>query len=846
MRRFYPFKTDLRLCRSSVSNIKKFSTLQTQVLPPELRAKRRELANLLQSPVADNSIGLYRKLHGKVVVFGFQSDVLLGNILLHCYSRSGHLTDARNVLGKMPERNPVTWSSVISMYTRHDLNEEALATFVEFRRSSIRSLNEFVLASVIRACTQLASLDEGAQLHGSVVRSGFDQDVYVGTALVDLYAKCGVIDLARSVFDGLLNRTAVTWTSIITGYVRIGRSEVSLELFSRLVRCRDTDIVPDKYVLSSILCACSSLEFIEGGKQIHAHVLRRGEEMDVSVVNVLIDFYTKSGRVNIARRLFDEMGDGQNLISWTTMISGYMQNSYDREAIHLFHEMVKSKMRPDMFACTSILTSCGSIKAVKVGTEVHAYTIKSDLDHNTFVGNGLIDMYAKCGSLEKARRVFDSMANNWNLVSYNAMIEGYAGWEELHEALHIFHKMRLNDFICPSPLTFISILGASATLSALDLSRQIHGLMIKYGVSIDLFSASSLIDVYSKSSCVRDARIIFNQMGERDIVVWNAMIFGYANQMESEEAFGLYRDLQISKEKPNGFTFAALVTASSNLASLKNGQIFHGQLIKLHLTNDPFVTNALVDMYSKCGSITEARRAFNSDSRREVVCWNSMIHTYANNGEAHAALELFETMVKEGARPNYVTYVGVLSACSHAGLMEEGIQLFNSMPQFMVEPGIEHYACMVSLYGRAGKLLEAKEFAEKMPIEPGPVIWKALLSACREAGNLEIGEYAAKKAIAMNRMDSGSYTLLSNIFASKGLWADVKRVRERMDNIGVMKEPGKSWIELKDEVSVFLSRDPNHLEADAIYSILDHLILQMREARYNMTNQELAEEVAGG
>lgn len=833
MRKCSGLKLDSRIRDCSIYDSKKFSTSKTQFLPlQDFRANRRELAGLLQSPSSDNPISLYRKIHAKIVAFGLQSDVLLGNILLHCYSSSGRFRDARNVLDKMPERNSVTWSSAISMYTRHNLNEEALNAFLEFRRSSIKSLNEYVLASVIRACTQLGGLNEGTQLHGSVVRSGFDQDVYVGTALVDLYAKCGNIDMARSVFDGLSNKTAVTWTSIITGYTRIGRSEVSLELFLRLVGDRDTHIVPDKYVLSSTLSACSSLEFIEGGKQIHAHVLRRGEEMDVSIVNVLIDFYTKSGRVNTARKLFHEMGDDKNLISWTTMIAGYMQNSYDREAIHLFREMVKVKKRPDVFACTSILTSCGSIKALKQGTEVHAYTIKANLDHNTFVGNGLIDMYAKCNSSLKARRVFDSMANDRNLISYNAMIEGHAGSEELHEALDIFHKMRLLDFLSPSPLTFVSILGASATSSALDLSRQIHGLMIKYGVSLDLFSASSLIDVYSKSSCVRDARLIFDQINERDIVIWNAMLFGYTNQMENEEALRLYQDLQISQEKPNGFTFAALVTASSNLASLKSGQIFHGQLIKLSLTNDPFVTNALVDMYSKCGSMDEAHRAFNCGSRRDVICWNSMIHTYANNGEAQAALEVFETMVKQGVKPNYVTYVGVLSTCSHAGLMEDGMRLFNSMSQFMVEPGTEHYACMVSLYGRAGNLLEAKEFVERLPIEPAPIIWRALLSACREAGNLEIGEYAAKKAISMDPMDSGSYTLLSNIFASKGMWVDVKKVRERIDGNGVVKEPGRSWIELRDELSVFLSRDRNHSKADAIYSILDHLILQMREIRY--------------
>lgn len=755
---------------------------------------------------------------------GFQNDVHLANILLKSYSRSDSVGDARTLFDIMPKRNMVSWSSAISMHTQHGFNKEALMLFLKFLRSF--NPDEYVLPSVIGACTQLGGVDQGVQVHDFVVKTGFGQSVYVGTSLVDFYSKNGDIEDARLVFDELSEKTAVTWTIIMTGYVNRGMSIASLGLFNQM---RETDVQPDKYVLTSVLSACSSLEFIEGGKQIHAYVLRRETEMDISVANVLIDFYVKCGRVQSGRRLFNHMVV-KNVISWTTMIAGYMKNSFNREALKLFAEMARLGWKPDGYACTSILTSCGSLVALYQGRQVHGYIIKANLESDEFVKNGLIDMYAKSDSLTDARRAFDVMAHH-NLISYNAMIEGYSRVETPSEALDLFHEMRLKLFP-PSLLTFVSLLGLSASLSTLELSKQIHALIVKFGVSLELFAGSALVDVYSKCSCVKDAKLVFEEMIEKDIVVWNAMFSGFTQQLENEQALKLYLELQLSGHKPNDFTFTALLKAVSNLASLPLGQQFHSQLIKMGLNNDPFVANALVDMYAKCGSIEEARKMFRSTIWRDVVCWNSMITTFSQHGEAEEAIQLFEAMIKEGIKPTYVTFVSVLSACSHVGLVEDGFRHFASMPGFGIEPGTEHYVCMVSLLGRAGKLLEAKEFIEKMPIRPVAEVWRSLLSACRTTGNIELGKYAAEMAISTDPNDSGSYILLSNIFASKGMWKDVKKVREKMDFDNVVKEPGSSWVEANNEVNVFTARDRAHHKIDMIYSVLDKLIDQIKGVGY--------------
>ncbi|KAK9114610.1 hypothetical protein Syun_021407 [Stephania yunnanensis] len=626
----------------------------------------------------------------------------------------------------MSDRNLITWSSMLSTYTQHGCGEEALLLFTELQKCCCDLYhNEFILASLVSACTQLRAVVEGAQVHCFVIKTGFDRDVFVGTCLVGFYSKNGRIEAAKMVFDDMPVKSNVTWTAIIVGYSESGRSDVALQLFNRLT---ESDVVPI--------------------------------DTDISVNNSLIDFYAKCHKVKM------------------------------NEPIGL---------ETDSFTCTSILTSCGSLRALEQGRQVHSYTIKTNLEMDDFVKNGLIDMYAKCNSLVDAKEVFDIITEH-NVISYNAMIEGYASRDMLFEPLGLFQEMRLRS-LHPTQLTFVSLLGLSASLSALDLSKQIHGLIVKFGVSLEIYVGSSLVDVYSKCLCTKDARNVFEGMIERDIVVWNAMVSGYTLNRQGEEALKLFLQLKFLGMKPNEFTYVALVTASSDLVSLIHGQQFHSQLIKIGLDLESYVSNSLLDLYAKCGSIKDARKIFDDIPHRDVVCWNSMISRYAEHGYAQEAVDMFDLMRVEGVVPNYVTFVGVLSACSHVGLVESGLNHFESMiSMFGIEPGVEHYASIVSLLGRAGKLDKAKEFIEQMPIEPAAIVWRSLLSACRAAGEVDIGKHAAEMAISLDPKDSGSYILLSNILASKGLWNDVEIVRQKMRGNEVLKEPGHSVLYSRDLV----------------------------------------------
>ncbi|TKW19087.1 hypothetical protein SEVIR_5G475000v4 [Setaria viridis] len=795
----------------------------------------RSLAQTLLSCLAGDRLRrLLPAAHARAVVSEGLDDLFLANLLLRGYSKFGLLHDARRLFDGMLHRNLVSWSSAISMYAQHGGDEQALVLFAAFRKSFDEVPNEFLLASVLRACTQSRAVPFGEQVHGTAFKLGLDVNLFVGTALINLYAKLVCMDAAMRVFHALPAKNPVTWTVVITGYSQIGQGGLSLDLFQKMGL---QGVRPDRFVLASAVSACSGLAFLQGGRQIHGYAYRSAAGMDASVINALIDLYCKCSRPLVARKLFD-CTENHNLVSWTTMIAGYMQNSLDAEAMDMFWQMCRAGWQPDVFAFTSILNSCGSLEAIWQGRQIHAHAIKANLETDEYVKNALIDMYAKCDHLTAARAVFDALAHD-DAVSYNAMIEGYARQGDLKEALHIFRRMRYCS-LRPNLLTFVSLLGVSSFQSAIELSKQIHGLIIRSGTSVDLYVGSALIDAYSKCSLVDDAKAVFLMMQNRDMAIWNAMIFGHAQNEQGEEAVKLFSQLRASGVTPNEFTFVALVTVASNLASMFHGQQFHAQIIKAGADINPHVSNALIDMYAKCGFIKEGWLLFESTCGKDVICWNSMISTYSQHGHAEEALRVFQLMREAGVEPNYVTFVGVLAACAHAGLVDEGLHHFNSMKtEYGIEPGTEHYASVVNILGRSGKLHSAKEFIERMPIKPAAAVWRSLLSACRLFGNVEIGRYAAEMALLVDPLDSGPYVLLSNIYASKGLWADVQKLRLGMDYAGTMKEPGYSWIEVMMEVHTFIARGTEHPQAESIYAVLDNLTSLLKDFGYLPDTYEL-------
>eukprot|EP01018_Ginkgo_biloba_P022118 Gb_05942 [translate_table: standard] len=793
---------------------------------PGLWAESNSYARLLQVCVNMKAQTNGKQVHAHMIKTGLQGNIFVHNNLVNMYAKCGNVVDAQRVFDKMPERNVVSWTAMIAGHAQLGHGEEALKLFCQMQWAG-RKPNQFTFASFFRACTGLLTVEQGMQVHVQCIKTGFESNIYVGSALLDMYAKCGNISNARTVFDKMPERNTVSWTAMITGYAQDRQGEEALKLFTQMHRIA---VKLDGFALSSVLCACAISAFLEEGNQVHAHVMKSGFESDVSVRNVLVDMYAKCGNPDSARNVFDKMLV-RNVISWTTMIVGYTQNSWNEEAINIFQQMQWAGMKPDQFTFASVLSACASLAALEEGNQLHAHVIKVGLESDEFVKNALVDMYAKCESIAQARNAFDNMLEQ-SVVSFNAMIAGYAQHGLADEALKLLRQMQ-RAAMKPNQSTFVSIFRACATVGAMEQGKQVHAHVIKSEIVSDIFVESALVDVYSKCASIGDARKTFTRMSERDIVSWNAMIAGYTQNGHGEEALKLYCQMQWAGMKPNHFTFVGVLTSCASLAALEQGIQVHTKIIKIGFESDVYVGNALVDMYAKCGSIEDASILFDRMLNRDVVCWNAMIARYAQHGCGMEALKLFEQMQGAGVKPNHITFIGVLSACSHVGLVSEGHRYFESMnADYGIAPRMEHCACMVDLLGRAGHLDKAENFIYQMPFEPGAVVWRTLLAACRVYGNIELGKHAAGHVLELEPQDSGTYVLLSNIFASAGRWDDVTKVRKLMNDRGVKKEPGRSWIEIQNRVHVFVVGDRSHPQTSNIYAKLEDLTEQIKGAGY--------------
>ncbi|OMP01271.1 hypothetical protein COLO4_12017 [Corchorus olitorius] len=630
------------------------------------------LAKLLDSCIRSKSLHGVHRLHARIIKSPFASETFLLNRLIDAYGKCGSLEDANKVFERIPQRNIFSWNSVITALT-----------------------------------------------------------------------KCGFIDEAASIFQSMSEHDQCSWNTIISGFAQQDRFEEAISYF---VRMHTEDFVLNEYSFASALSACSGLKDIKMGTQIHALISKTRFSSDVYMGSALVDMYGKCGSVNCGQSAFDDMSE-RNRVSWNSLITCYEQNGPAAAALQVFLRMMEFGIQPDELTLASVVSACATLSAIKEGQQIHACVVKCDkLRDDLVLCNALVDMYAKCNRIEDARCVFDGMQVR-NVVSETSMVSGYA-----------------------------------------------------------------------KAASVKTARLMFTKMAERNIVSWNALIAGYTQNGEDEEALRLFCLLKRESICPTHYTFGNLLNACANLADLQLGRQAHAHVLKHGFRfqfgeeSDIFVGNSLIDMYMKCGSIEDG---------------------YAQNGYGKKALELFKNMLVSGEKPDHVTMIGVLSACSHAGLVEEGRHHFSSMSvEYGLLPLKDHYTCMVDLLGRAGCLDEAKNLIETMPMKPDAVVWGSLLGACKIHRDISLGKYVAEKLLEIDPSNSGPYVLLSNMYAELGRWADVVRVRKLMRKRGVIKQPGCSWIEIQGHINVFMVKDKRHPRKKEIYSVLNALIKQMKRAGY--------------
>ncbi|XP_071691174.1 pentatricopeptide repeat-containing protein At5g04780, mitochondrial [Rutidosis leptorrhynchoides] len=483
-----------------------------------------------------------------------------------------------------------------------------------------------------------------------------------------------------------------------------------------------------------------------------------------------------------------------------------------------------------------ILQKCAKEKLPTEGMACHSCIIQYGLFTNTLTSNMLINMYSKCGFINYARKVFDEIPER-SLVSWNTMIGSYTQNGNEKEALDLFVQMQ-KEGIEFSEFTLSGVLCACAAEFAVLECRQLHAFAFKTSMLANMFVGTALLDVYAKCNLVEDAIRVFEYMPEKSAVTWSSMVAGYVKNELYEEALMMFKKVQVTGVEFNQFIVSSVLAACAAIAAKIEGIQAHAVLFKTGFDVNFFVCSSLVDMYSKCGSINEAYLVFSCAQDKNIVLLNAMISGFSRHGRPMEARILFEKMQQIGLQPNEVTYVSVLSACGHMGLVKEGKKYFDMMvKEHNLSPNVFHYSCMVDILGRTGFIDEARSLIDKMPFVATASIWGSLLSSCRVYKNVELAEIAAKHLFEIEPENAGNHVLLSNIYAANRQWNEVIQARKHLKETQVKKERGKSWIEIKDKVHTFMVGERNHDRHDEIYSRLDDMFEEMEKFGYRCETQ---------
>ncbi|KAL7129277.1 hypothetical protein ABFS83_13G054800 [Erythranthe nasuta] len=639
--------------------------------------------------------------------------VVYCNTQITSHGRNGNIREAEALFHRMPRKTVVSYTAMLSAYANNGQITDARKVFDDMPQRTVATWNAMITAYV-RNMSRVNGVEEASRLFLQMpVRNAVSY-----TAMIMGFVGAGRFDEAERLYEG----TPLKWRDpfcsnvLMSGYLRIGKLEEAVKVFESMV------------------------------------------EKNVVSWSSMVDGYCKNGRVGEARKLFDRMNESRNQFTWCSMIDGYMKAGYFEDGFQLFLQMRREgQVGIEPTIMTVIFESCGRNGRYKEGCQVHGLMSHLGFEFDVFLGNSIIAMYSKFGCINEARKLFDTIREK-DVVSWNSLIYGYVQAGRVEEANELFEKMDSKDAV----------------------------------------SWTTLITGFSNKGLTKKCIELFSKMPERDCVAWTALISGFINNEEHEEAILWFLKMIRNGIRPNPLTLSSLLSASASLAFLSLGQQLHSLVFKMEAEHDLSIQNSLISMYTKCGTVNDAHKIFKSITTPNIISFNSMITGFSLNGFGGKALELFKQLVDEGHEPNEVTFLGVLSACTHVGLVEEGWDYFKSMRTlFKVEPGPDHYACMVDLLGRAGLLNEAMELIESMPFQPHCGVWGALLGASRTHNFLDLAELAAQNILKLEPNNATPYVVLSDIYSSMGKRIDEEQMRSSKRFWGVKKSPGCSWIAVK-------------------------------------------------
>ncbi|XP_024963012.1 pentatricopeptide repeat-containing protein At3g49740 [Cynara cardunculus var. scolymus] len=708
---------------------------------------------------------------------------------------------------------------LLAKLTKSQQYTKTLQLFHQIQSSQYLKPDQYTLSTTLTATANLRDVAAGNQVHAHVIRTGFKIYPHVANTLLFLYAKSmdlvsvkrvfdeikipdvyswttllsactnlGEVEYACHLLDQIPQRNEAVWNAVITGCADNEHSNIALDMFQRM---HLLGIRHDNYSFASVLSLCSS-ELINFGREVHSLVIKTGFLVRSSVKNALITMYFNFGSANQAYDVFEETEElGHDQITYNAMIAGLVSLGRDEDAFMMFKNMQKVGHWPTERTFVSVMSSCScGITAI----QLHANAIKTGFEDFNAVSNTTITMYSACGDLQAARMVFEKLEAK-DRVSWNTMITSYAQENLSRDDAIVIYLQMQHQGIGPDEFTIGSLL---ATLDSMVCVEMILAIVIKYDLISKTEVSNALISTLSRLGALEDAYTIFTEMNSKNLISWNSMISGFHSNGCSVIGLELFSEMLISDLTPDVYTLNIVLSICATILAFRNGKEIHGYVLKFHYLHEPSLGNALIALYAKCGILDWSIKVFKSMIYKDVVSWNSMISAYGNHGRGEDAVLCFEEMQKsEGVKvePDHTTFTTALTACSHAGLVDHGVEIFNSMVnKYGLEPEIDHFSCIVDLLGRAGFLDAAENLMKSGRFNVHSSIWWNLFSSCAAHGDFRLGRIVAGFLLELEEDKSGVYVVLSNILANAGYWEEAADMREMMKSYGVVKQPGYSWI----------------------------------------------------
>lgn len=684
--------------------------------------------------------------------FPTQEPVFLHNNIIAKYDSLGDIFMGRKLFDQMPQRNVITYNTMISCYSRHGFLQEALGLFSEMRKCDFKP-TQFTFGGLL-SCHGL-DVFEGMQLQALIEKTGLLYvDAFAGTALLGMYGRHGCLDEALGIFEFMPKKNLVSWNSMISVLGQMGYIEDCVFMFSELM------MSPLGISESTFVSVLSGFEEVDMqlGEQIHGLVIKYGFDNIASVYNCLINMYVTSAANHVAEKMF-ENAPVKDIVSWNTLIGAMANSDRPTKALDIFLKMCVTGLSPNETTLTNVLHSCSRLHILSYGECIHAKMIKKSFESDVYTGSALVNFYAKFDKMQQAHICFDGITQK-NLVSWNSLMLGYSN-RGSYVSIRLLREM-IHSGYYPNGLSFSIVIKSSLKTQLL----QLHSMTIKMGYHENAYVSSSLISSYARNGLVSDALIfvgsgntklpvvssniiawIYNRTGQYektqelyaamenpDTISWNILIAACSRNGDYKETFELFDHMRRSQVCPDNYTFVSLFSVCTKLCNLALGSSLHGFIVKTDFKLcDTFVCNTMIDMYGKCGGIESSIKIFNEMTEKNIISWTALVSALGLHGYANEAIERFREMERMGIKPDKVAFLAVLSACRHVGLVQEGMNLFNQMKlKYGVEPDIDHYLLVVDLLTRYGRIKEAEQLILGMPIAPNALIWRSFLEGCKK------------------------------------------------------------------------------------------------------------------